>query len=271
MCKLSVALAFVAMILRAAATAAQQTVLLRFSPPVGQVTRYRNVAQTWMQMPGLNAGDTSQLAMSQTMYWTRTITDEHSNTWTANTVIDSSGFGDSSSVGPMSRGDMFRGTVIRQTYDASGRLDSSSVTPPPGTDSLVSASMRLSGQVLGSLPSRLSMPSRPIRVGDSWADTVSVPLTTPKGIMTLKGRVIVTLERLERVGGDRVAVISSAADIATDTSGVAAVGKGSSHSTVRLDLDAGRMLSAITDQSMEITTPVGLVRERIHSETVLLP
>jgi hypothetical protein len=89
--------------------------------------------------------------------------------------------------------------------------------------------------------------------------------------MTLKGRVIVTLERLERVGGDRVAVISSAADIATDTSGVAAVGKGSSHSTVRLDLDAGRMLSAITDQSMEITTPVGLVRERIHSETVLLP
>ncbi len=263
--RLSVALAFVAMIPSAAPTAAQQTVLLRFSPPVGQVTRYRNVAQTWMQIPGLNVGDTSQPAMSQTMYWTRTITDEHSNTWTANTVIDSSSFG------PMSRGDMFRGTVIRQTYDATGRLDSSSVTPPPGADSLMVRGIRLSGHVLGSLPSNLSMPSRPLRVGDSWTDTVSVPLTTPRGNMTLKGQVIVMLEHLERVGGDRVAVISSAGDFATDTSGVAAVGKASLHSTVRLDVDAGRMLSAITDQSTEIITPVGLVRGRIHSETVLLP
>jgi len=89
--------------------------------------------------------------------------------------------------------------------------------------------------------------------------------------MTLKGQVIVTLEHLERVGGDRVAVISSAGDFATDTSGVPAVGKASSRSTVRLDLDAGRMLSAITDQSTETITPIGLVRGRIHSETVLLP
>jgi len=263
--RLSVALAFVAMSPTAAPTAAQQTVLLRLSPPVGQVTRYRNVAQTWMQVPGLNAGDTSQPAMSQTMYWTRTITDAHSNTWTARTVIDSS------SVGSMSDGDRFRGTVIRQTYDATGRLDSSSVTPPPGADSLMVAGTRLAGHVLGSLPSNLSMPSRPLRVGDSWADTVSVPLTTPKGNMTLKGRVMVTLENLERAAGDRVAVISSAGDFATDTAAVAAVGKASFHSTVRLDLDAGRLLSAITDQSTEILTPVGLVRARIHSETVLLP
>ncbi len=89
--------------------------------------------------------------------------------------------------------------------------------------------------------------------------------------MTLKGRVIVTLEHLELVGGDRVAVISSAGDFAIDTSGVATVGKASSHSTVRLDLDAGRMLSAITDQSTEFITQVGLVRMRIHSETALLP
>jgi len=263
--RLSVALAFVAMIPSAARTAAQQTVLLRFTPPVGQVTRYRAVTQTWMQLPGLNVADTSQPAMSQTIYWTRTIIDEQSNSWTANTVIDSS------SVGSMSGGDKVHGTVIRQTYDATGRLDSSSVTPPPGADSLIIAGLRLSGHVLGSLPSNLSMPSRPIRVGDSWGDTVSVPLTSPRGNITLKGRVIVTLEHLESVAGDRVVVISTVGDFVTDTSSVAAAGKASVRSTVRLDLDAGRMLSAISDQSTELMTPIGLVRARMHSETVLLP
>ena len=56
--------AFLAVAAVAAACAAQQGVLLRFTPPVGQVTHYRYLTQIWAQVPGMSSGDSSQPVMT---------------------------------------------------------------------------------------------------------------------------------------------------------------------------------------------------------------
>lgn len=250
----STSAAFLAVAAIAAPCAAQQEVLLRFAPPVGQVTRYRYLTQVWMQIPGVSSGDSSQPAMTQTMYATRTVTAKRDSTWAVTTVIDSSSGG---------TGDPFRGAIIKQMIGVHGTVDSTAVTPPPGADPMIAQVMQRSG---GAANSTLSLPEGPVRVGQSWNESRSIPVPGMPGNTPASVQMTYRLERVDRDRGARVAVISSTASLQTDTTLAFGSVKGTVNGTYDLDLDAGRLRNATTDVIMHITTKAagtGLVR--VHS------
>ena len=257
--------ALLAAVLAAAPAPAQQAVRLRFLPPVGQVSHYRNVVQTWMRMPGEPAADSTQPLMVQTMYLTKKVTTRTGGTWTMTTVIDSSSIVGLGGMAPS--GDMLRGLIIRQTMDSLGQVDSSSVIPPPGMNPTMAQAMQRNGSVLHS---SFFMPTRPIRVGQSWTDSTTISVPAPTG--THAARVLTTyrLERVEHEGGDRVAVIGSKMSFVTDGMGASTFTKGSATGTYRLDLDAGRLLHSITDMTMVVTANGTTAKSRVHVVIELL-
>jgi hypothetical protein len=252
-------------VLAAAPSGAQQTVRLRLLPPVGQVSHYRTVLKTWMQIPGVTSGDSSQPIMDQTMYSTRKIVARHGGTWTATTVIDSSrmtGMG-----GRAPAGDMYRGLVVRQTVDSLGRTDSSAVTPPAGASPAMAQAMERGNS---SSHSNLSLPLHPVRVGESWIDSTSVTVPGGQGQQAIQARVTYRLERLEHAGSDRVALISSTMSFVTHTAAASASATGVVNGTYRLDLDAGRLLDASSEMTMKMNTSAGTATSRTHSEVRLV-
>lgn len=249
----------------ATASGAQQTVRLRLLPPVGQVTHYRMTTRMWMRIPGTTPADTAQLIMEQTEYSTRTIIARKGGMWTARTVVDSSQTGGMFGT-LMGKGDAFRGMVIRQTFDSLGRMDSSKVTPPPGAPAFVA---RGSGLTNGIQRSKLSFPARPVRVGESWTDSMAASVPLGHAQQSLHGRITFRLERLEREGKDRVAVISSTMPI-VGTGAAANVGTfaetGVMNGTYRLDLDAGRLLDETMGVDVKLKAGSETTTVRSHSE-----
>ncbi len=248
-------LATILLLLASTATGsdAQQAVRLRFLPPVGQVTHYRMVTEMWMRIPEMTSADTAQPIVDQTEYFTRTVVARKHGTWTARTVIDSARTGGTFGA-RMGKGDAFRGTVIRQTFDSLGQMDSSRVTPPPGAPASAAEDSRL---VNGIHRSELSFPARPVRVGESWTDSEAMSMPLGQAHESLHARITFRLERLEREGKDRVAVISSTMPIVGEAS-VPNVGSvpvtGVVKGTYRLDVDAGRLLDASTDANVKVKT-----------------
>ena len=240
--------------------AAQQGVLLRFAPPVGQVSHYRYLTQVWMQIPGMSSGDSSQPAMTQTMYATRTVTAKRDSTWAVTTVIDSSSGG---------TGDPFRGVIIKQRVGVHGTVDSTAVTPPPGADPMIAQAMQRSG---GMANTTLSLPQGPVGVGQSWNESRSIPVPAMASNTPVSVQVTYRLERVDHDRGARVAVISSTASFQMDTTLAARSVKGTMNGAYELDLDAGRLRNATTDVIMQITTTAagpGIVR--MHSIIESIP
>jgi hypothetical protein len=252
--------AFLAVAAVAAACAAQQGVLLRFTPPVGQVTHYRYLTQIWAQIPGMSSGDSSQPVMTQTMYATRTVTAKRDRTWAVTTVIDSSSGG---------TGDPFRGVIIKQTIGVHGTVDSTAVTPPSGVDPMIAEAMQRSGRIANTT---LSLPEGPVRVGQSWNESLSIPVPAMPDNTPVSVQVTYRLERVDHDRGARVAVISSTASLQTDTARAAGSVKGTMNGAYDVDLDAGRLRNATTDVIMHITTKAagpGILR--MHSVIESIP
>ncbi len=248
---------------------AQEAVLLRFEPPVGQVTHYRAVTQTWMRIPGMPSGDTSAPTMTQTMYTTRRVTALAGRSRIITTTVDSSRREMPGMQGMMPPGDMLRGMVTVQRIDARGKVDSVAVTPPPGADSMIAEAMkRQAGSSRGSLP----MPERAVHAGDTWTDSLSLPLSAAVGSNTLTTfRLTYRLEHIERAGGARIAVVSMTGAVQTDNPAAAGAAKASMNGQFRLDLDASRLISVTNDVTAVVETQSGPIPVRTHTVTEALP
>lgn len=252
--------ALVAVAAMAAPCAAQQRVLLRFAPPVGQVTHYRYRTQVWMRIPGMSSGDTSQPVMTQTLYATRTVTARRDSTWAVTTVIDSSGGAD---------GDPLDGVIITQRVGVHGTVDSTAVTPPPGADPMIAQVMQRSG---GMANTTLALPTGPVRVGQSWNETRSIPVPGLPGSTPVSVQMTYRLERVDHDRGARVAVISSTASLQMDTTSTAGSAQGTMNGAYSLDLDAGRLRTATIEVIMHITTrAAGSGVLRMHSAIESIP
>ena len=251
----------------AIAQAHAQAVLLRVTPPVGQVTHYRTLSQTWMQIPGMTSSDTTQPTVTQTMFTTRTVTGMDGTAHVVTLVVDSSqrqmpGMG---GMGP--GGDMLRGMITTQHVDSRGRVLSSVVTPPPGAPPMVAQAMQRSGA-----RGTPAMPERAVSPGETWTDTMSMPLGGGRGaqaattfVMTYK------LERVERRGGGRVAVVSMDGAVHTDSASAAGATVGTMTGEIAFDLDAGRVLRMLMDMSARVQTQQGVLPVRAKTTMELQP
>jgi len=220
----------------AAASAHAQAVQLRFTPTVGQVTRYRTMNQMWM------SGDTSAAPVVSTLYSTRTVMAMDGANYVVKTVMDSTitampGGGEGGRGGrPGMGGDMMRGMTITQHVDPRGRVLSSEVAPPPGLPPMVANMMRrTTGSGGDNNRSQAVMPEGPISPGATWTDSM---ISSSGGGRGQQRQVVFIVtyrfERVDREGGHRVAVISM--------NGSPQVGvTGTVTGQMAVDLDAGRL------------------------------
>jgi hypothetical protein len=252
------------------AQARAQAVLLRMTPPVGQITHYRSVTESWMQIPGMPAGDSTQPTMTQTMFTTRTVTGMEGAARIITTVVDSSrqempGMG---GMGGMMGGDMLRGMTTTQHVDERGNVLSFDVTPPPGAPPMLAEALRRSGG-MGARSSAV-MPERAVRPGETWIDSVTTSVGTGPQRQQAVFHVTYTLERVEHQGGMSVAVVSLRGSVHADSAGAPGVA-GTMTGELAVDLDAGRLIRSITSMDMTAPTPQGSVPVRSKNTTQALP
>jgi hypothetical protein len=246
------------LLVAAAAHANAQAVQLRFTPPVGQVTHYRTVSRMWP------SGDTTTAPMLSTLYTTRTIVAMDGANYVVRTVMDSTvtvipGAGAGQ---PGMGGDMMRGMTITQHMDPRGRVLSSEVTPPAGLPPMV-ANMMQRNSSTNDNRSMTVMPEGPISPGYTWTDSMVASASGGRGRPTpAVFTVTYRFERIARVGGARVAIISMNG---TQRGGLT----GALTGDMALDLAAGRVAhstSGMTMQSQERGTTV-----RMRSTMEILP
>jgi hypothetical protein len=217
-----------------------QAVQLRFTPPVGQVTRYRTVNQVW------SSGDTSAAPVLSTMYWTRTVMAMDGANYVVKTVTDSTATVMPGGGGgqPGRGGDPMRGMAITQHMDPRGHVLSSEVTPPPGLPPFVANMLQRNA---GSTNNRSTavMPEGAISPGYTWTDSMVTSASAGRG-RSLQVVYIVTykFERVEREGGARVAVISMNG---TQQGGLTGTVTGE----FALDLDGGRLAHMSTNMTVQ--------------------
>jgi len=240
-----------------------QTVLLRVTPPVGQATHYRSVSETWMQIPGMPAGDSTQPTMTQTMFTTRTVTGMDGTARVITVVVDSSRQ-EMGGMGGMGGGDMLKGMTTTQRVDPRGTVLSNDVTPPPGAPPMMAQAIR---QNAGAARSAAVMPERAIQPGETWTDSMTIAVGP--GQQTVF-HVTYKLDRVERQAGARIAIVSWQGTVRSDSAAAGSAG-GTMTGQLALDLDAGRLTSSTTDMRITAQTPQGAIPVRTRSTMQLVP
>jgi len=242
-----------------------QAVLLRVTPPVGQATHYRSVTESWMQIPGMPAGDSTKPTMTQTLFTTRTVTGMDGTARIITSVVDSSrqDMGAMGGMGGMG-GDMLRGMTTTQHVDPRGNVLSTEVTPPPGAPPMMAQAMRQGGAVARGAA---VMPERAVQPGESWTDSMTIPIGA--GQQTVF-RVTYKLERVERQGGARAAVVSWQGTVRSDSAATPGAA-GTMTGQLALDLDAGRLISSSMEMRITAETPQGAMPIRSKTTMQTLP
>ena len=153
----------------APAARAQDAVMLRLDPPVGQVSRYRVKIQLWFRgrMP---QADTSLPTFVHITHITQTVGSVEGDVRVITAVIDSSrmdfpGAGGMGQLGQLA-GDMLRGQTTTTRVDARGRVLSVEVAPSPNLPPMLAGPMGDATRGLGRR-GEVSLPTRRVRVGES--------------------------------------------------------------------------------------------------------
>jgi hypothetical protein len=249
-----------------APASAQESVLLRMDPPAGQATRYRIEMQVWMSMSGMpgmremmqgQQVDTTQPMMVQTIFTTDSVRSVEGDVRAISTVIDSvqmdwPGMPMMRQMGGNMAG-MMRGMTTIRRMDSRGRVISTEITSMGGMGNM--PGMGRGGRYGMGGSRSLALPEGPVRVGDTWTsvDTTQVP-AGPGGQTNATARMTYRLERLERQGRARVAVISVRGELEAASGEQMATG-GSMSGEVRVDLGARRMVGMTMEMSVRVQNP----------------
>jgi hypothetical protein len=255
-----------------AARAPAQEVLLRYTPAVASVVRYRTVTQTWMA--GMSR-DTTVPATQLTVYTTRTVTGMDGAARVVTTVVDSTknempGMGPVGAFAARMARDMMRGMSITEKIDERGRILSREVTPPQGMQAQAAqGSARNTGRVGPALPERA------VRPGDTWTDTMVSSTSAGRG-QQIETTILLTLklERVEQQAGTRVAIISMNGTVQVDSGGGAArrgMTSGTMTGEVAVALDTGRMTHTTSNLNAVVQTDRGSMPLRTKTDMEALP
>ena len=205
--RITIALAISAVLAAATPLSAQQ-VTLRMRPHDGQVIHYQTTVETYMRGGPMGQVADTTLPFTQVHVWqTGTVSGATDAGFSLHQVMDSMHVESPAMpqieemMGQMS--DMMRGMATDQQYTTRGAVTRVSVTLPPALQAQTGIAGGMSRSPAGGLSSFVLLPERPVRVGESWRDSMHVQLDTlgTEGSVTVAATF--TLERLE----GRVAII----------------------------------------------------------------
>jgi hypothetical protein len=231
---------------------AQEAVVLRLDPPVGQVIHQSMESKTWMAEGSTLPSDTAPPTMTMRMFSTQTVAAAEPGIRTITTVIDSSHveMGGGMPMPGMS-GDIFKSTTNVKRVNDDGDVLSSTVTPGPNLPPMMAGRMPDMGEA-----NRHTYPKRPLRVGDTWTDTVTVP--AGPGGATATNVVTTRLVSLEQQEGALLATLSSTSSggVPADSARATSV-TGESTSETILDVTHRRLVRMTNETRTRVESPRG--------------
>lgn len=233
---------------------AQETVVLRLDPPAGQVIHQRMESKMWMAEGAALPSDTTAPTMTMLMFSTQAVAAAEPGVRTITMVIDSSRMEMAGGMPlPGMSGDMFRGTTTVKRVNDDGDVLSTTTTPGPNLQPMMAGRMPDMSAEAG----RHLFPKHPVRVGDSWTDTVTVP-TGPGGMHAATNVVTTRLVSLERKDGALLATLSStsAGGVPADSSGATSV-NGESTTEMVVDVTHRRLVRMTNETRTRIESSRG--------------
>jgi len=206
----SAVIASLLLVVSSSAAFAQGSLLLRLGGEPGQFNKYQGIMETFIrggQMASMMSSDTT-LPMSRiTTFTTRTLLSLDADTLVYSEVIDSLRF-ESPAMPQMAAMagaavSQMQGQTTTTRTNARGRIFSAEVTNP----NAMAAGGGGRGMGGGAQRTLFLLPENPVRIGDSWNDSMMVTGASPNEPST---NMVATfrLERVDNRGGIRVAVIS---------------------------------------------------------------
>jgi hypothetical protein len=258
-----------ALLAATAQTASAQNVLLRIRPPSGQVTRYVVALETFMHGGPMAqvATDSTQPFMRMRGWVTTSVTAADGEEHTLNQVLDSAQV-ESPAMPQMTAmmgqmGTMMRGMTTITRMTSRGRVTALDMKLPPALEAAAAAAgagpMGLSGGA-GGLSSFVLLPERPVRVGSSWRDSMSVQLDSADAAGGMASfAATFTLTRLE----GRVAVIGIDGTLSMPGGPTSAAVSLEQRGETTLDLDGGRVTAMILEMKGTAPSPMGGIPMRM--------
>jgi len=249
-----------------------ETVLLRLHGRAGQSRHVRVAVESFVHFGAGEppSGDSARPIMRMIQFATESVTAVSGDTMTVALVTDSSRTEMTGLAVPGAMLDSLdsRGLTVTTRMDSRGRVFSAEIKGTARMEERMASIRRMlpgvdtSGEASRGTFTRL--PDRPVRVGETWADTSSMPraLGIPAGAVVATFR----LERIEIRGGHRIAVISS--DVVTPPMALETpmrMSSGPMHTVgeTQLDLDAGWIVRRSTTMTGSTHTDMGDVSMRM--------
>ena len=277
---------------------AQESVLLRIGGTPGQSARYQNVMEMWMRggpMAGMG-GDTSLPFMRRTAFVTRSVVGVSGDTITVNELTDSAHVETPANpqMAPMMQGAAGIGMQVTSKMNARGAIYSSENTT--GMTAQQGAAMGANGPPQG--PGGMSgmpgmggrggrggrggmggmtrnqrtmflLPEGPVRVGQSWTDTMIVVGSEP-GEPSTTFAATYQLQRIDNSGGKRLAVVT--------VNGVMTMANPNGNASLmnvtgefQLDTGARRLQTMAMQMNGNIQSPQGEMPVKMQMNQTLMP
>jgi len=261
--------------LAATAAGAQEPVLLRIGGQPGRANRYQTVMETFMRggpMAAMMNPDTNVPFSRMTMQSTRTLTAVTGDTLNFSEVIDSAAMEMPAmpQMAAMMGGvaGMMKGRTTVTRMDNRGRIFSTEVTGGamagmgggPGGPGGRGGRGGMMGGGNNNRPAPFILPAQPVRPGESWTDSTSFGGNGTDPAVSVRGTF--KLERVEQLGGSRVAVVSWNGTMTT--TGPMGAQVMNVLGEIHIDLGAQRLASMDMHMSGTVQTPQGEVPMRMH-------
>lgn len=237
-----------------AAPAAGQSTLLRLTPEVGLVSRYRMSMEMFMDGPSLPFPAGTPF-MKQEMLSTHTVTGARGAARELSMVIDSLSMSSPAMPGLLPQPEGLEGTTQQMVVDERGRIVSidfvDDTTDPELRQVLEGVNQGMSG--LG-----FEFPEEAVSVGDSWTANQDMELPGGPGqTLILTTASTYTLLRIENRGSGRHVVLGLASVMKGDASGIVSGMEGEANGEIVVDLDRGRMVSTSAKMTFNVAGPTG--------------
>jgi len=181
-------------------------ILLRVAPPVGQVSHYRVVSETSIDMEGMPMMG-SGVSMSQTMFLTNTVLEETGELLTISTVIDSVDVDAPGMMGMVGQTlERIEGASMETVMSTRGDYQRAKVDESTVPSDMVSA-FGVMQESFGGLS--LGLPEEAVGPGATWTVPVTKTVSTPgMGEMVQGGEMSFVFERTEEGEDGRHAILS---------------------------------------------------------------